>query len=178
MHARLKKIRSHRRWHRRLGIVRFARDDRGVQLAELAIVLPVLVLMFAATAEFGRYFYEYSTLAKASRVGTRYLATACVGPSFGTDTKAKNLVVYGNVAGTGSPIISGLSTSNIRVTYLNSLGNPQTQGVPEIVKVDVTGYTFQPLFNLGGLMNNNGLSLNIAVKPSVTMRYLVSAPCV
>src|ERR1700752_1425139 len=137
MHARLRKIRSLRRLHRRIGIVRFSRDERGIQLAELAIVLPLMVLMFAATAEFGRYFYEYSTLAKATRVGTRYLANACVGASFGEDTKAKNLVVYGNVAGTGSPIISGLSTTNIRVTYLNSLGAPQTAGVPDTVTVDV-----------------------------------------
>ena len=33
----------------------FKRDERGVQLVELAIVLPVLVLLFAAAAEFGRY---------------------------------------------------------------------------------------------------------------------------
>jgi len=161
-----------------MGIVRFGCDERGIQLAELAIALPIFVLMFAATAEFGRYFYEYTTLAKAARVGTRYLATACVGPSFNTASNGKNLVVYGNVDGTGSPILNGLSPSNINVTYLNSLGNPQTAGVPEIVKVDVTGFTHQSLFNLGGLMNNNGLSLNIAVRPSVTMHYLLTAPWV
>src|SRR5258705_10508235 len=54
----------------------FKRDERGLQLVELAIVLPVLVLLFAAAAEFGRYFYEYTTLAKGTRVAVRYLATA------------------------------------------------------------------------------------------------------
>ena len=56
----------------------FKRDERGVQLVELALVLPVLVVLFAAGAEFGRYFYEYTTLAKGSRVAVRYLATARV----------------------------------------------------------------------------------------------------
>jgi len=34
------------------------------------------------------------------------------------------------------------------------------------------------VFDLGGLMRNNGLSLNIALNPSVTMRYLLTTPCV
>ncbi|HKZ02746.1 MAG TPA: TadE family protein, partial [Pyrinomonadaceae bacterium] len=71
-------------------LVSVLRDDRGVQLAELAIVLPIFLLLFGATAEFGRYFYEYSTLAKASRVGARYLSTASV--TTADDTAAKNIV--------------------------------------------------------------------------------------
>jgi hypothetical protein len=46
------------------------------------------------------------------------------------------------------------------------------------VTVTVTGLNFQPVFDLGGLMRNNGLSLNIALNPSVTMRYLLTTPCV
>src|SRR5882672_3758862 len=92
----------------------FKRDERGVQLVELAIVLPVLVLLFAAAAEFGRYFYEYTTLAKGSRVAVRYLATARTNGD--DDTCAKNLVVYGNFAGTGSPIVNGLNISKVDIT--------------------------------------------------------------
>jgi len=147
-----------------------------VQLAELAIVLPILVLLFAATAEFGRYFHEYTTLAKAARIGARYLATACVKPV--EDVNAKNLVVYGNVAGTGSPVLGGLDPSNITITKRDSTGAVMAAGVPQTVTVDVTNFKFQPLFNLGGLMNNNGLSLNIDLKPSVTMRYLLTTPCI
>jgi Flp pilus assembly protein TadG len=173
MHIRLRKIRLLRRRNRR-PIARFTRNERGVQLAELAIVMPILILLFAVTAEFGRYFYEYTTLAKAARIGARYLATACVKP--GEDLNAKNLVVYGNAAGTGSPVITGLDPSNITIT--RRVGAVPTAGFPETVTVDVTSFKFQPLFDLGGLMNNNGLSLNIDVKPSVTMRYLLTTPCV
>jgi Flp pilus assembly protein TadG len=173
MHIRLRKIRLLRRRNRR-PIARFTRNERGVQLAELAIVMPILILLFAVTAEFGRYFYEYTTLAKAARIGARYLATACVKP--GEDANAQNLVVYGNAAGTGSPVIAGLTPGKITIT--RRIGGVVTPGVPETVTVDVTDFKFQPLFDLGGLMNNNGLSLNIDVKPSVTMRYLLTTPCV
>ena len=47
------------------------RNDAGAQLVELAIVLPVLLMLFGAAAEFGRYYYEYTTLAKASRSAAR-----------------------------------------------------------------------------------------------------------
>jgi Flp pilus assembly protein TadG len=134
--------------------------------------------MFGATAEFGRYFHEYTTLSKAARIGARYLATACVKPDGLEDLKAKNLVVYGNAAGTGSPVLAGLDVSNITITKRDSTGAVMTAGVPQTVTVDVTNFKFQPLFNLGGLMNNNGLSLNIDVKPSVTMRYLLTTPCI
>ena len=176
MHIRLRKIRLLRRMNRRAGIARLVRNERGVQLAELAIVLPLLMVMFAATAEFGRYFYAYTTLAKAERMGSRYLATAC-NKSY-EDTNAKNLVVYGNVAGTGTPILPGLDPTQISIVRKDAAGNVMTAGVPATVSVTTTGLNFSPVFDLGGLMKNNSLSLNIALNPSVTMRYLLTTPCV
>ena len=153
---------------------RFKRDERGVQLVELAVMLPIFLLMFAAIAEFGRFYYEYTTLAKGARAGARFLATARTNGD--DDLAAKNLVVYGNVNGTGSPIISGLATGNVTISRLNKDGNPQTGGVPKTVGVQITTYKYTPIFNLGKLMNNTSLSLNIEVKPSVTMRYLLTQP--
>jgi Flp pilus assembly protein TadG len=151
------------------GLRGFGRDERGAQLVELAIVLPLFLVMFAATAEFGRFFYEYTTLAKAARAGTRYLITA---PStVKSDAEARNIVVYGNPAGTGTPIVSGLTTSNIVVTRKG--GVPV---LPQTVSVGVTGYKYQPIFDVGKLLNISSLSLNVDVKPSVTMRYLLTQP--
>jgi Flp pilus assembly protein TadG len=149
----------------------FKRDDRGLQLVELAIALPILVLLFAVAAEFGRYFQEYTTLAKGSRVAARYLATACIDGV--DDPAAKNLVVYGNVAGTGSPIVEGLGVTNVAIE--RSVGGVPTSGFPETITVKIINYNHTPLFNLGQLMGNS-LSLDIAVKPSVTMRYLMTQP--
>src|SRR5438132_4862317 len=105
MHPRVTKIRRLRSLFR---LSRFRRDERGIQLVELAIVLPIFILLFGAVGEFSRYFYEYTTLAKATRVGARYLATAAVKSS--EDVNAKNIIVYGNATGTGTPILTGLTT--------------------------------------------------------------------
>ena len=150
----------------------FKRDDSGLQLVELAITVPILVVLFAAAAEFGRYFQEYTTLAKGTRVATRYLATGCLNGA--DDPAAKNLVVFGNAAGTGSPIVNGLQVSNVEIQRSNAAGNP-TAGFPETVTVKIVNFNHTPLFNLGQLMGNS-VSLNIAVKPSVTMRYLLTQP--
>ncbi len=151
-------------------ITGFRRDDRGLQLVELAIALPVLIVLFAGVAEFGRYFQTYTTLAKGSRVAARYLATARVNGM--DDAGAKNLVVYGNLAGTGSPIVNGLTADNVIVIRRNTAG-AVTNGFPATVTIEITNFKHTPVFDLGKLMNSS-LSLNVDVKPSVTMRYLLT----
>jgi Flp pilus assembly protein TadG len=171
MHTRLTQIRLLRRLRRLLGLKRLGRDESGVQLVELAIVLPVFLILFAAIAEFSCYFYEYTTLAKATRVGARYLATSAVKST--EDTKAKNIIVFGNAAGTGTPILTGLASSNVTIT--------RTGGVPvlpETVTVQITGFKHQPFLDLGKLMKIPTLSMNVDVKPTVTMRYLLNQPAV
>jgi Flp pilus assembly protein TadG len=151
----------------------FRRDERGVQLVELAIVLPVMMLFFAAVAEFGRYFYEYTTLAKGSRVAVRYLATASTDGT--DDAAAKNLVIYGNLAGSGNPILSNLTSGNVTITRRNSAGTPMVGGVPTTVTVEIVNYQHTPIFDLAGLTKTSA-TLAIAIKPSVTMRYLLTQP--
>ncbi len=174
MCPRVRKIRLLRRFRRRLASI--GHNERGVQLVELAIVLPLFMILFAATAEFGRYFYEYTTLSKAARVGARYLVTAKV--NCAQADLARNLVVYGNTAGTGSPILPGLLVSNVSITPndLACAGTPQ--GVPPSITVTISGFKHQSLFNLGGLLNNNAISMDIDVKPSISMRYMLSTPLV
>jgi Flp pilus assembly protein TadG len=50
----------------------FRKEDGGA-LAEFAIMV-FLVLMLAGVSEFGRYFQNYTTLAKATRNASRYLS--------------------------------------------------------------------------------------------------------
>jgi Flp pilus assembly protein TadG len=147
------------------------KGERGAVLVELAIVLPVMLLLFGATAEFGRYFYEYSTLAKSTRLGARFLSTAASNGS--DDAVAKNLVVYGNAAGTGSPILPGLTTTNIVITRFGGVS-----AIPAFVKIGVTGFTHQPVFDIGKMLNSATFTMSVDVKPSTTMRYLIYDPSV
>jgi len=139
---------------------RFGACDAGTQLAELAIVLPILLVLFGATAEFGRFFYTYTTLAKATRAGARYLTAS----NQASDDDAKRLVANGTTGDGGSPILSGLSTGNVLITREGPTGYPET------VKVEISGYQYEPIFDLGKLMGKS-FSLNVDVKPSTTMRY-------
>jgi Flp pilus assembly protein TadG len=148
---------------------RFARSERGTQLVELAIVLPIVLMLMGAAAEFGRFFYTYQTLAKATRTGARYLMTETAAGT--ADAKARSLVVYGNEAGTGSPVISGLTSANVTVVRTGG-----TTSIPDRVTVRIQGYTYQPFFDLGKLVGSPTLSLRVPVSPSTTMRYFSSIP--
>lgn len=143
--------------------------ERGTQLVELAIVLPLLLIMFGAVAEFGRFFYTYQTLSKATRAGTRFLTNE---PANGTsDEMARNLVVYGNTEGEGEPVVVGLSASHVRVTRTGG-----TAVLPERVTVRIENFRYRPIFDLGGFVGKRSLTLAINVSPSTTMRFLSTTP--
>ena len=144
----------------------FRRDD-GTQMIEFAIVFPVLLLLFAGTAELGRLFYTYTSLAKATRGGARYLSLA-TDVNFSTNA-GKNIVMCGNAAGCGGAgqpavIVPNLNANNIVVT-------PPVNGVGvKYVTVAITGYQYQPLvFNLNAMTGGN---FNLTLTPSTTMRYM------
>ena len=169
MHARIRRIRNRRRFRRLLLLHRFAGEEKGLALVEAAIAIPILLVLFAATAEFGLYFYEYTTLAKAARAGSRFLTTAPFTDA--QKTAAQNLVVYGNTAGTGSPILPGLSTTHVVITPHDGFAT-----IPNTITVEIVGYAHDPVFDLGLLTVSDDLSLNVDVSPSVTMKYLATQP--
>ena len=78
--------------------------QRGSAVVELAIVLPLLLLIFLGTAEFGRALFQYNTLTKTVRDGARYISQNSLNGSTGVVdvpptavavVETKNLVVYG-----------------------------------------------------------------------------------
>jgi hypothetical protein len=131
-------------------------------------------MLFGAVAEFGRYFYEYSTAAKAARLGARFMCSKSLdSATTNWQAQAKNLVVYGNAGGTGTPVLTGLTTANVEIIYS---GGSYTggNGVPAKVTVTIINYKHQPIFDLGKLTKSS-FSLAVDVKPSVTMAYLLNS---
>ncbi len=152
------------------------RCDRGVQMVELAIVMPILLMLFAVAGEMGRLYFMNTTLAKGTRLAVRYLTTVPLNTNANIllyYNNAKNLAVYGKIAPgvNDKPMVPGLTTNNVLIT---------TQGgisiIPEFVTVKVTGMNFTPVLNLGGLVNNPSFSLAVPLSPSTTMRYLITQP--
>lgn len=154
------------RWH--LGALRI---QRGLATVEMAIALPLLLMLLFAVAEMGRLISQYATLNNAVRDGARYAASVSANGSTGLvvvsstiQNDVANLVATGNVNGTGAPLLPGLSPSDVSVS---ATGNQL------YVEVSVT-YTYEPItgttlqtFGLG-----NALPLAVPVTAVSVMRAL------
>ena len=167
-------------------IRRLITRDEGGSMAELAIMLPFLILMLAAVSEIGRLFDNYTTIAKATRSASRYLSNHQINDV--ETARAVNLVVCGKLAcGVGdTAIVSGLSSSNVCV---ETTGSPKvtavTVRIPRVAgdcgSVDTaiggTGgaapFTYNPIFNIGALLNTPSFSLALPIAPRTTMYYMV-----
>jgi Flp pilus assembly protein TadG len=117
------------------------KKQNGVALVEFALILPFLLLLSMLTFEFGRAIWEYNTLTKSVRDAARYLAIQTPGTKI---TQARNLMVYGNLAGTGAPLARGLSTSNVPDPTWQTAGSAP---VINTVTVRISGYTFNSMFS-------------------------------
>lgn len=161
---------------KRLRIIRRARhlaeNESGGTIAELAILIPFLIVMVGAVAELGRFFQTYTTLSKATRASARYLSkVAYEEPNL---TSAKMIALCGKTDCTGqNPVASGLSSANI---VLTPEAPPGGAGNPITVTVSITDYNFQPIFNLGALLGSNTFSLALPIRPSTTMYYMWTEP--
>ena len=135
--------------------------QQGVELVELALILPFLILMSILVAEFGRALYEYNTVTKSVRDAARYLSAQLPNTNC---AQAQNLVVYGQTTAGTTPLAPGLNTGAVSCTWQSSGSYPQNIST---VTVTVTAYRFK--FMLGSVFgtklgdSNGGLTLsNIA----------------
>ena len=143
--------------------------QRGAVLVEMALVTPILLLLMLATAEVTRAFIDHNTLTKAVRNGVRHVAgnafqgtTGIIFVSTVLRTEAQNLVVYGNIAGTGTPVLSGLTPADIIVT---DIGNNNIQVTASYT---ISGFIGPVLPNF----YSGSISLLHNLQASVTMRAL------
>jgi Flp pilus assembly protein TadG len=148
----------------------FLRRQRGLAIVEFTIVVGILLMLIMATAEFGRAFLQYNTLTKSVRDGARHVAgralfgsTGTVSISPGLETEARNLVVYGNIFGAGSPLLPGLSTADVTVADAGG-GNVSITAAYQYGAI----FAFVPGFVYGTDVNTSGYTFQTAV----TMRAL------
>jgi Flp pilus assembly protein TadG len=76
-------------------------SERGAELIELALVLPILLLMFAAIVDFALMFQRYLVLSNAAREGARI----AVLPGY-TQTDVQNRVIDYVRNGTGDTTLT------------------------------------------------------------------------
>jgi hypothetical protein len=114
--------------------------QRGVALIEFALVLPFLLILTFITTEYSRALYQYNTLTKSVRDAARYLSIQPPGTQI---AQAKNLVVYGNLSGSGSPLALGMTVSKVNDPVWQLAGSAP---VINTVTIRISNYTFRPLF--------------------------------
>jgi Flp pilus assembly protein TadG len=160
-----------RRFRQAFRLRRFARRERGSQLVEIAITLPIIVMLLGAGAEFGRFFYTYTTLTNAARQGARHACKWEIGSSW-TIPETQKMVVYGDYSDTShGPILPGLTTANVQITA----NGPSAHAI-QSVTVKIVNYKYQPLFDLGKLTGIPALSLNINMNATATMKQIFNGP--
>lgn len=144
--------------------------QRGAVLVEMALVTPILLFLILATAEVTRAFVDHNTLTKAARNGVRHLAsngllgtTGVVTLSAALQAEAASLVVFGNTAGSGTPVLPGLTTGDIAITNIG--GN----NIRLVASHTISGLLGPVLRSFSG---GSDINMVYTLEATVTMRAL------
>lgn len=147
------------------------RRIRGVAAVEFVVTMPLVLLLMLGGAELGRVFVHYTQLSHLVRDAARYVSensingtTGVVSISSTTVNRARNLAVYGNIAGSGSPKLPQYQTSHVQV--VNAGGDN--------IRVAST-YPYQPM--LGAILPGFGfgsgsIPMSFDMHIAVTMRAI------
>lgn len=133
-------------------------DERGAAAMEMALVVPLfLVLMFGAY-DLGNYFLSEHVVAKAVRDGARYASRrgfgdfSCSAPNADVLDKTRNLVRTGTIASGGTARLrnwtDGVATITVTATcntthaaYNNGIYKGASTGVPIVTVTATVPYT-------------------------------------
>jgi Flp pilus assembly protein TadG len=105
----------------------FRRDQHGTVLVEMAMIAPVLLTLSAGVFEFGNLIHS-KLLMEAGLDDAARFAARCNSKVY-TDNGlaaidcrdiARNIAVFGNVAGSGSSRVAGLTKANVDVVIADS----------------------------------------------------------
>lgn len=124
--------------------------QKGAAIVEFAVVLLPLVMMIFGITELGRAFYQYNTLAKATRDATRFLSTQAAGTGY---DEATCLALTGRQDCTDSdtPLTPGLTAAMVNIcdATTTTANCPDTyngvltgSGAINLVTVRITGFPF------------------------------------
>jgi Flp pilus assembly protein TadG len=146
--------------------------QHGSVIVEFALILTLLISIVAGIVEFGRTFWYYDALSKATRNAARAVSVSNPASLASSAVGAAKTSVNAAAASAGVP---SFSTANVNVVCLNSAmtvivcadGSPGPAGV----RVSVTGYSVflgSTIPFLVGAANTYSINLT----PATTMPYM------
>jgi Flp pilus assembly protein TadG len=143
----------------------------GAALVEFALVATILIVLMAGMYEFGRAFWFYDALSKATRDGARAMSVAKVATISSVGVPAAKTVVVNAAVAAG---MTTFDSSYVTVTCLDTNYNAAAcnDGMANLggVKVEITGYRI----NIGQTIPLIGNPVQgIDLTPSTTMRHML-----
>jgi hypothetical protein len=178
------KIQRHLADHRK----RMTQCEHGSAMIEFAIIFPILLVLFIGTVELGRLFYTYTTLAKATAVGARYLSTSRNAVNGTTTqktdakTEAKNLVVCGikssaaDACDDQTTVVPGLSIANVLIcdNFSTPCSPALTAGTIKYFKVEIQSYSFAAgVWDLAAKTGTTTETFYFPLKPTTEARNMM-----
>jgi Flp pilus assembly protein TadG len=163
------------------------RNEHGAAGAEMALMVPLLLVLMFGSFEMGNFFWNEHKVVKAVRDGSRFAARQSF-PKFSCSqtniligdgstnadttfiTQVKNLTRTGNIAGTGNPKVYGWTNAQITVSVscpATAVNTGIYKGLTNAPRVTVAAAVPYPsLFGALGF-NASAINLNAQAQSSV-----------
>jgi len=122
--------------------------SRGQALVELALIVPILVLMLAIAADFGRAFTAYIAVSSAAREGAAF---GMLDPGNATNTGAIQAAALAD-----APLIWGAAPTVASTTGADANGY-------QFVRVTVS-YTFSPILIIPPIPNTVNMTRTVQMR--------------
>ncbi len=146
--------------------------QRGGAAVEFGIVLALLVTLLAGIFGFGRAFWYYDALTKATRDAARNMSVKAKASIASQGVPAAKQTVVDAATSAG---ISDLTTANVTVTCLDASFNDSscTDGTaPGGIRIEVVNYTLSVGQYLPFVIGSTS-SYATPLAPRTTMRYML-----
>ena len=135
-------------------------NERGAALLEVALTLPLLLLVAAGIFEFGRAYQTQQVLTNAVREGAR-VAVLPNQPSGAAETRVTTYLAAGQLPNVGSATVTVTPTTI-------SLGGATTPGSRVTVNYPFSFMVLQPVARL--VVGNSNLGTALTMSASAEMR--------
>ncbi len=149
-------------------------DQRGGAAVEFALVLTLLVSILAGIYGFGRAFWHYDALTKASRDGARAMSVSPKASITSTGVPAATTLVVAAAAAAG---VQDFSDANVSIVCLQGADFDQVIAcadgtAPGAVRVEIIGYTMSVGQYIPFLLGASS-AYEATLAPRTTMRYML-----
>lgn len=147
---------------------------RGVAAVEFALLLILLLMIVAGIIEFGRTFWYYDALTKATRDGVRFLSNARASSIVAIDDALKQQAITMVVEAATAANVPNFSEDDVDEVDCDPNCN-----APVYVTVSIDAYPV----TIGGwipfVTPTGATAWGVKLSPSTTMRYMCSTtgPC-